>query len=140
MQSDNGKEFVAKVIKNLKLIWPNLLILNGRARHPESQGSVERANGDITSMLKCWMLDNCSLSWSVGLNFVQMFKNNSHHSTTKMTPYQALFGAPLKIGSKTSPLPQDMLERLETESDLNKLLKSQKMNKKVIDWLISYCY
>ncbi|CAF0752405.1 unnamed protein product [Brachionus calyciflorus] len=47
LQSDNGKEFVAKIIKELKLLWPDLKIVNGRARHPQSQGSVERANGDL---------------------------------------------------------------------------------------------
>ena len=41
LQSNNGKEFVAMVIKELASIWKGLIIINGRPRHPQSQGCVE---------------------------------------------------------------------------------------------------
>ncbi|KAK7096157.1 hypothetical protein V1264_005490 [Littorina saxatilis] len=44
MQSDNGKEFTARVINDLSLLWPGMVIIHGRPRHPESQGCVERGN------------------------------------------------------------------------------------------------
>ena len=44
LQSDNGSEFTAGVIKELKVMWPQLTMVHGRPRHPQSQGSVERAN------------------------------------------------------------------------------------------------
>ncbi len=47
LQSDNGKEFVASVITELKQLWPDLKIVHGRPRHPQSQGSVERSKGEI---------------------------------------------------------------------------------------------
>ncbi|XP_066946986.1 KRAB-A domain-containing protein 2-like [Macrobrachium rosenbergii] len=47
LQSDNGSEFTALVISELKLLWPDLLIVHGKPRHPQSQGSVERLNCDI---------------------------------------------------------------------------------------------
>ena len=47
LQSDNGREFVAKVIEELAGMWTGLKIVHGRARHPQSQGSVERCNQDI---------------------------------------------------------------------------------------------
>ena len=40
LQSDNGKEFTAQVINNLSLLWPGLVIIHGRPRHPESQGKI----------------------------------------------------------------------------------------------------
>ena len=43
LQSDNGREFVASFIVELKLLWPDCVVVNGRPRHPESQGSVERS-------------------------------------------------------------------------------------------------
>ncbi|CAF1073429.1 unnamed protein product [Didymodactylos carnosus] len=46
LQSDNGREFVAKVIEELAEMWKGLKIVHGRARHPQSQGSVERCNQD----------------------------------------------------------------------------------------------
>ena len=41
LQSDNGTEFTAKVIAELKLLWPDLVMVHGKPRHPQSQGSVE---------------------------------------------------------------------------------------------------
>ena len=40
LQSDNGREFVAKVIEDLAGTWKGLHIVHGRPRHPQSQGSV----------------------------------------------------------------------------------------------------
>jgi transposase InsO family protein len=51
LQSDNGREFTANIITELKLLWPELKLVHGRPRHPQSQGSVERANADIKSMI-----------------------------------------------------------------------------------------
>ena len=35
LQSDNGKELVTEVIKDLARQWPSLIIVNGRPRHPQ---------------------------------------------------------------------------------------------------------
>ena len=58
LQSDNGSEFTSQVISELKDLWPDLTIVHGKPRHPQSQGSVERANGDIKDMLVAWMSEN----------------------------------------------------------------------------------
>ena len=55
LQSDNGSEFTAQIIKELTAFWPTLMLVHGKPRHPQSQGSVERANGDIKDMLVAWM-------------------------------------------------------------------------------------
>jgi hypothetical protein len=35
-------------------MWPGMKIVHGRARrHPQSQGSTERANSDIKKMIEC---------------------------------------------------------------------------------------
>ncbi|XP_037780762.1 KRAB-A domain-containing protein 2-like [Penaeus monodon] len=44
LQSDNGSEFTSRVIPKLKEIWPSLTMVHGKPRHPQRQGSVERAN------------------------------------------------------------------------------------------------
>ena len=51
LQSDNGSEFTAQIISDLKELWPELVMVHGKPRHPQSQGSVERANYDIKDML-----------------------------------------------------------------------------------------
>jgi hypothetical protein len=49
LQSDNGREFVAEVINELAIYWPDLKIVHGAPRKPQIQGSVERANGDVNN-------------------------------------------------------------------------------------------
>ncbi|XP_041346796.1 KRAB-A domain-containing protein 2-like [Gigantopelta aegis] len=40
LQSDNGLEFLAQVITELKELWPQFIMVHGKPRHPQSQGSV----------------------------------------------------------------------------------------------------
>ena len=58
LQSDNGSELTVNVITKLQGLWPDLKLVHGKPCHPQSQGSVERANGDIKDMLTAWMGDN----------------------------------------------------------------------------------
>ncbi|KAL0831850.1 hypothetical protein ABMA28_001380 [Loxostege sticticalis] len=89
----NGREFTASIIKELIQMWPSCKKINGRPRHPASQGSVERANQDVENMLQAWLQDNNCTNWSIGIRFVQYQKNCSFHRTIKITPYKALFVA-----------------------------------------------
>ena len=49
-------------------------MVHGNPRHPQSQGSVERANGDIKDMLVAWLADNQTEDWVTGIKFVQFQK------------------------------------------------------------------
>jgi len=79
LQSDNGKEFRNGVVVSLKLLWPNLKIVHGRARNPQTQGSIERSNGDVQNVLGSWMRSNKSTSWAIGLPVVNSIKNMKHN-------------------------------------------------------------
>src|SRR5215216_5216315 len=70
LQSDNEREFTSKIIKNLSNLWNNLKIINGRPRHPQSQGLIERGNSEIGKLIGKWMEANNSTKWSFGLRFV----------------------------------------------------------------------
>ena len=118
LQSDNGSEFTALVIQELKIVWPTLVMVHGKPRHPQSQGSVERANGDIKDMLIAWMGDNSTADWSTGIKFVQFHKNSSLHSGIKRAPYAAMFGCDVKVGLTSSSLPTELIERMVSEDDL----------------------
>ena len=61
LQSDNGSEFTAQVITELK---PDHVIVHGKPRNPQSQGSVERANCHIKHMLIAWMSVNDTQNWT----------------------------------------------------------------------------
>ncbi|XP_041372812.1 KRAB-A domain-containing protein 2-like [Gigantopelta aegis] len=118
LQSDNGSEFTAEVISELKIVWPRLVMVHGKPRHPQSQGSVERANGDIKDMLVAWMGDNDTNDWSVGTKFVQFQKNSSYHSGIQRSPYAAMFGCEAKVGLTSSSLPTEVVVRMQSEDDL----------------------
>jgi len=44
-----------------------LIIINGRPRHPQSQGLVERSNAVVQQMLGKWLEKNKTLNWPNGL-------------------------------------------------------------------------
>jgi hypothetical protein len=69
LQSNNRKGFVAKIIGELMTLWPDCKIVNNSPRHPQSQGSVERANADVEKMLGKWMTDHKTKGWSVEIHF-----------------------------------------------------------------------
>ncbi|CAF4364535.1 unnamed protein product [Rotaria socialis] len=83
LQSDNGKEFVTNIILNPKLDWPDLIIINARPRHPQSQGLVERANAFVKKILGKWLETNNSLDWPSGLGPVMLAINNCTSQSTK---------------------------------------------------------
>ena len=87
LQSDNSYAFTAAILNELKVVWPELVMVNGKPPHPESQESVERVNGDINDILVAWMNDHNTSDWTIGIKFVQCLKNSSPHSKTGRAPY-----------------------------------------------------
>lgn len=43
----NCRDFTAHIINDLSSLWLKLVLVNGRSRHPQSQGSVQCSNGDL---------------------------------------------------------------------------------------------
>lgn len=108
LQSDNGREFTANVITELSSLWPQVVLVNGRPRHPQSQGSVERGNASVKDALVAWMRENQTTRWTAGLPFVQWGLNHTWHAAIKMTPYEAVFGEKARMGLSAT-LPREFL-------------------------------
>ena len=124
LQSDNVREFVNAAIQEMAEMWDGLKIVHGRPRHSQSQGSVERANADIENILSTWMESNSSTNWAEGLRFVQVMKNKAHHRGIKCSPYEAMFGQPMRVGLKATNLPDDVVADLISEEDLERVIAS----------------
>ncbi|XP_046605009.1 KRAB-A domain-containing protein 2-like [Neodiprion virginianus] len=141
LQSDNGREFAANVVRELVSPWPSCKMVHGRPRHPQTQGSVERANADVENILRAWMIDNKSNEWARGCYEVQVkysyfiiinyYEKCSHflvaettskHRVINRTPYEAMFG-PIKNGVATFNLPRDVIANLNTAEDLENALR-----------------
>ncbi|KAF0698227.1 KRAB-A domain-containing protein 2-like [Aphis craccivora] len=123
LQSDNGREFTAKIIEELAELWPECKIVYGRPRHPQSQGSVERSNQDVENILRAWVVDNKSTKWSIVVYFVQWQKNISHHRILGRSPYRALFGTEPKVGHSSTNLPAEIIQKLSSEEDFENILQ-----------------
>ncbi|CAF2198458.1 unnamed protein product [Rotaria magnacalcarata] len=118
LQSDNGREFVAKVIEELALIWKDLKIVHGKPRHPQSQGSAERSNQDTKQLLGTWIRENNSTKWAEGLRFVQFQKNSCFHRVLNNSPYAVLFGNQPKLGLSSTSLHPSIFNDITTEEEL----------------------
>ena len=120
LHTDNGKEFTASVIVALQILWPSMQLINGRARHPQSQGSVEKGNQDIEKMILHWMNQTGNTRWSIGINIVQAQKNSRYHEALQNIPYRLVFGQDLNIGMAGLHLDEDMLAKInDIEQDLD---------------------
>ena len=99
LQSDNGKEFCASVIKELVNLWPSIKIINGRPRHPQSQGLVERANRILQQKLGKWKEDTGRHDWSFGLRLIILSMNHSYCRSHKKTSYKLVYNDKLRENS-----------------------------------------
>eukprot|EP00102_Acyrthosiphon_pisum_P013080 XP_008182495.1 PREDICTED: KRAB-A domain-containing protein 2-like [Acyrthosiphon pisum] len=124
LHSDNGREFVNKIISELCSMWDGVKIVHGKPRHSQTQGSIERANQDFQNILRAMMEDNDTKKWSEALPFVQFVKNTTYHQGIKQTPYEAMFGTKAQRGLLTSSLPREQIEKLATEEELEQILQS----------------
>ncbi|XP_029348361.1 SCAN domain-containing protein 3-like [Acyrthosiphon pisum] len=121
LQSDNGREFVNSTITELHNMWEDVKIVHGKPRHSQSQGSVERANRDVEDMLATWMAEKNSTDWPSGLKFIQFQKNRALHSGIGRSPYEAMFGCTARTGLLSIGLPNDEINSLKTEEDIEEL-------------------
>lgn len=125
LQSDNGREFTAEVIvsrlcrksgvinsepwnqKSMSKLWPDMKLINGRPRYPQSQGLVERGNQTLENKLASWMKTNNTTQWHIGLPIVVYQMNTSFSSAINCTLYEVVFGQP----PRTNPVFQQCLDR-----------------------------
>lgn len=62
-------------------------------------------------------------NWSESLGFVQFMKNRALHPGIKRSFYTAIFGQPARIGLTSSILARDVIQNINTEEDLEKILE-----------------
>ena len=131
LQSYDGREFVNKIIESFKQMWPDLKIIygNNQYRNNQSQFNDDNPNQDIKNILNARMKQEKSNNWSKMLGFVQFTNNGLYHIGIKRSPCDAMFGRPLKVGLDSSLLPSDVIEDINTEDDLEKVLQESE-NKK----------
>ncbi|XP_047000581.1 KRAB-A domain-containing protein 2-like [Schistocerca americana] len=126
LQSGNGREFANNLVSSLKEYRPTSKIVNGKARHSQSQENFGRANQGTENMLCAGIQDEKTSYWNDGPWFVQLMKIRALYYGINGSLYEALFGCKARVGLLTSSLPDDISQDVGTNEELEKVIKSAK--------------
>ena len=120
LQMDNGKEFVNKTIAKIVEDWPgSCTIINGRPRHPQSQGLIEQANGTVEGQLRALREDiGPSFQWPDHIPYIQFVINTSLQHAIRMSPYEAVYGKKPNLSSIFGVEDVDGVQPIIQEEDL----------------------
>ena len=125
LQGDNGTEFTAHVISEIKDFGLVLVMVHGKPRHPQILGSIERANVDVKYCRWPDLLIMARKTSCTDIMFVQFQKNSAYHSGTKRSPYSVSFGEEARVGITAFSLPQEVLSKPDSEEDLLAVIMDQ---------------
>eukprot|EP00762_Andalucia_godoyi_P003229 ANDGO_01040.mRNA.1 Retrovirus-related Pol polyprotein from transposon 17.6 len=127
IRSDNGSQYSAQIVEEL-------LKLLGCGRHftipyrPQSNGIVERVNGEVMRHLRALVMDlRMHGRWSEVIPLVQRIINSSYHSSVGTYPSRIVFGDRISLNRHILP-PKGGEEQTETvvvEDYIQNLVKVQ---------------
>ena len=86
---DNGTEFRNAVVESLFRLL-GVRVRTGAVRHPQFQGGAERFNRTLLGLIRK-VLDDSS-DWRADLDVLLFYYRNRPHSTTQLSPMQAMVG------------------------------------------------
>ncbi|XP_065914588.1 uncharacterized protein [Dysidea avara] len=101
-----------------------MTIINGRPRHSQSQGLIEKGNHLVEMQLqafKCEHKDSNCVSWTDWLPCIQYNLNVQVCRTLKQNPYEVMFGQPPRL-APFAELPEGV-DHCIMEEDLTDLIK-----------------
>ena len=112
-----------EIITEIRQLWPECRMVRGSPRHSQSNGGIERANCTVQYKLGAWMTKNTAVRCSVGCRIVMWRINTQQHRTIGDIPYRLSFGQLPRVGIARLPLAQELIDRLATEAELNRVFE-----------------
>uniref|UniRef100_A0A670IL45 Gypsy retrotransposon integrase-like protein 1 n=1 Tax=Podarcis muralis TaxID=64176 RepID=A0A670IL45_PODMU len=88
--SDRGKQFTSRFWRKLMSLL-HVEVNFSTARHPETNGQAERANGILQQYLRCYVNDREN-DWVEKLALAEFAYNNAENVSTGMSPFLANYG------------------------------------------------
>lgn len=103
--SDNGREFVNKLIQAMFKRWGGgTTFVSGRPRHPQSQGLVERGNRTVKMKIAAMKIEqkledkDAGYPWASWLPRIMFSMNSERQETIKEVPYRVVIGRSVPAG------------------------------------------
>jgi IS30 family transposase len=89
LQCDRGTEFKAAV--SILMRRHGIKVIYSSPRHPESQGLVEQANGQVKRLIRTWKAETGLTNWDLALTTIALQLNHSVSSSTGRKAYELRF-------------------------------------------------
>ncbi|GJT49015.1 putative reverse transcriptase domain-containing protein [Tanacetum coccineum] len=88
--SDRDSRFTSRFLQSIQKALVTKLDMS-MAYHPQTDSQSKRTIQTLEDMLRACVLDSRG-SWDVHLLLVEFLYNNSHHSSVRYAPFEALYG------------------------------------------------
>lgn len=116
LQCDCGAEFKAAV--SILMRRHGISVIYSSPRHPESQGLVEQANGQVKRLIRTWKAETGLTNWDLALTTISLQLNHSVSSSTGRKAYELRFnGHSSFTNARWVPFEQRESMRLEIEGE-----------------------
>ena len=129
--SDRDAKFLSHFWRTL---WNKLgtELLFSTTCHPQTDGQTEVVNRTLSTMLRAVLKKNLKM-WEECLPHVEFAYNRSFHSTTKMTPFQVVYGFNPRAPIDLLPLPSLEMVNLDAKKRAEFVIKLHETTKENIE-------
>jgi len=129
--SDRDTKFLSHFWRTL---WAKLgtKLLFSTTCHPQTDGQSEVVNRTLSTMLRAILKKNLKM-WEQCLPHVEFAYNRSVHSTTKMCPFQVVYGFMPRAPIYLLPLPSSKKVNFDAKERADLILKMHEITKANIE-------
>ena len=89
VRTDNGPEFQNAIVDSLLRVF-GVKVCSGAVQHPQLQGTAERFNRTLLGLVRKTI--DVSTDWKADLNVLLYYYRMRPHSSTGITPMEAMVG------------------------------------------------